>query len=126
MKEKELKYLSREELLELLLVQTKENEKLRQKLEKAEAELSERRIKIEKSGTLAEAVVGINGVMEAAQAAAQQYLDNAVRIEEETREKCRKILEDAEYEAVILKKKKSPDDVTSEIVKEICDFVEKK
>ena len=80
MKEKELKRLSRAELLDLLLVQTKEAERLRKRLEKAEQELADRNVQIEKAGDLAHAVVQINGVMEAAQAAAQQYLDNIARM----------------------------------------------
>ena len=48
MDEKELRKLNRTELLELLLIQTRKNEKLRKKIQKLEAELSERRINIEK------------------------------------------------------------------------------
>ena len=96
MKEKDLKRLSREELLELLLIQTKESERLEKELEKAKTELENRRIDIEQAGTLADASVRINGVFKATEAAAKQYLENIVRMEKETREKCRKILEDAE------------------------------
>lgn len=99
MTEKELKKLNRAELLELLLVQTKEAERLRKKLEKAEAALADRYLQIQSAGTLAQAVVQINGVMEAAQAAAQQYLDNIVKMEEETRLRCEKMLADAGAQA---------------------------
>ena len=74
MTEKELKRLSRAELLELLLIQTRETEQLRRKLEKAEAALADRQLRLSNAGDLAQAVLSINGVMEAAQAAAQQYL----------------------------------------------------
>ena len=124
MKEKDLKRLSREELLELLLIQTKESERLEKELEKAKTEHENRRIDIEQAGTLADASVRINGVFNATEAAAKQYLENIVRMEIETREKCRKILEDAEYEAERIKKKKPKDSVTDALLEEIYDFID--
>lgn len=110
MTDKELKRLNRSELLEMLIAQTEENQKLRSRLETAEAQLSDRRIAIEKAGTLAEASLALNGVFEAAEAAAQQYLENIqllsaqqesinekLRTEAET--ECRKLRSDAEAEA---------------------------
>lgn len=99
MTNKDLKKMSRAELLELLLVQTKETDRLRKRLEDAEAELSQRYLKISNAGDLANAVVQINGVMEAAQAAAQQYLDNIAEMERETKRRCKKMLADARKEA---------------------------
>ena len=99
MTQTELKRLSRGELLELLLIQTKENERLLQKLSEAEALIYQRNLKLEKAGDLAHAVLEVNGVMAAAQAAAQQYLDNIAAMEQETKEKCRALLEEAEKEA---------------------------
>lgn len=99
MTEKELKKLSRAQLLELLLAQTREVEHLREKLEKAEKLLVDRHIRVLEAGDLAHAVLAVNGVMEAAQAAAQQYLDNMTSMEEQTRIKCDQMLEDARKEA---------------------------
>ena len=99
MTQKELKRLSRSELLELLLIQTKENERLMDKLAEAEALLYRRELKISQAGDLAHAVLEVNGIMEAAQAAAQQYLDNIAAMEQDTKEKCRAMLEKAEKEA---------------------------
>lgn len=92
MDNKELRKLRRSELLELLLLQTKEVERLRGLLEKAEVELTERRLKLEVIGNLADAVVEINGVMAAAQAAADQYLENIAAMEAETRLRCTQAL----------------------------------
>lgn len=99
MTEKELKRLSRSELLELLLIQTKETERLRKKLAAAEKTLSDRQIQMKKAGDIAHAALEINGVMEAAQAAAQQYLDNIARMEEEAKLRCEKMLHDAQQAA---------------------------
>lgn len=99
MTQKELKRLSRSELLELLLIQTKETERLMKKLEEAESLLYQREVKIQNAGDLAHAVLEINGVMEAAQAAAQQYLENIAAMERDTRAKCEQLLAEAHREA---------------------------
>lgn len=99
MTEKEMKKLSRAELLELLLVQTREAERLRGELEETRSQLEERRLQISEAGNLAEAVLEINSVMEFAQAAAEQYLMNIAAMEEETRQKCEQMLREAALEA---------------------------
>jgi len=82
MTDKELRRLSRSELLEMLISQMQENEKLKQSLEEANAALSNRRIVIEQAGTMAEAALRLNGVFEAADEAARQYLENIYCISE--------------------------------------------
>ena len=98
MTDKEMKRLSRAELLELLLIQTKETECLEKKLEEVEAKLTDRQLQIEKAGDLAHAALAINGVMEAAQAAAQQYLDNVMRMDREAAQRGERILSNARQE----------------------------
>ena len=89
---KELKRLRRSDLMEILLELTKENQKLREQLQKAEEKLLDRQILIEESGSLAEAVLRLNRVFEDAQAACDQYEDNVrlrcERLEAETRRRC--------------------------------------
>lgn len=99
MTNKELKKLSRGDLLELLLVQTREAERLKKKLVAAEKELEERQIRMSAVGNLAEAMVEVNGVMAAAQAAADQYLENIAAMEAETRKKCDIMIQAAQKEA---------------------------
>lgn len=76
MTDRELRRLSRGELLEMLIEQTEENRQLKIRLEQAEAQLRDRRIEIQKAGTLAEAALRLNRVFEDADKAAQQYLEN--------------------------------------------------
>lgn len=76
MTDKELRKLSRAELLEMLLEQTKRIEALKAELELKNRELENRRIMIEKAGSIAEASLRLNEVFEAAQKAADQYLYN--------------------------------------------------
>lgn len=86
MTEKELRRLSRAELLEMLLAQTEENRQLKRELKEARDALSNRQIAIEESGTMAEAALKLNGVFEAADRAVQQYLENMERAMRERRE----------------------------------------
>ena len=74
MTDKDLRRLSRAELLDILYEQRKryedslaENQALRQQLE-------DRTLRIASAGSIAEAAIQVNGVFEAAQAAADQYL----------------------------------------------------
>ena len=98
MTDKELRRLSRRELLEMLIAQKAENEQLKTRLEQAEAQLRDRRIAIDKAGSLAEAALSLNGVFQAAEAAAQQYLENIQRISGQQDELCRALKEKAEKE----------------------------
>lgn len=76
MMEKDLKKLSRIELLEMLIAQTEENQQLAQQVEALKQQLEDRRIRIEESGSIAEASLKLNGIFEAAQKAADDYLEN--------------------------------------------------
>ena len=75
-KHQSLKKLSRRQLLELLLLQTKRVEELEGELARTEKKLRDRRISELESGSIAEAALKLNGIFEAAQAAADQYLEN--------------------------------------------------
>lgn len=95
MTERELKKMNRAMLLQLLIEQMEENEKLQSQLAAAQAQLEERRITCENAGSLADAAVQINGVFEAAQAAAQQYLDNIRKMNEDQEAACRQMESEA-------------------------------
>lgn len=103
MTDKELRRLSRSELLEMLIAQTSENEQLKARLEQAEAQLRDRKIAIDKAGTLAEAALALNGIFEAAQAASQQYLENIQRISGQQDAICRAAMEKTEKECAELR-----------------------
>ncbi len=88
MNDSELKKLSRADLLQLLLDERRENERLQLKLKETEEKLSERMIAIDEAGSIAQAVMQLNGVFEAAEAAASQYVDNIQRLHSEQEAKC--------------------------------------
>ena len=90
MTEKELKKLGRQELLEILLVQSKKIDRLRTQLEEARQQLSEKELAIAEAGSIAEASLSLSGVFEDAQKAADQYLSNIHRMEQQTKLECAK------------------------------------
>lgn len=106
MTDKELRKLSRMELLQMLLTQSREVERLQKKLEQMETALKDRQLMLEDAGSIAEASLRVNRVFETAQTAADQYLSNIKRqyavtlarceaMEKETREKCQRLLREA-------------------------------
>ena len=96
MTDKELKRLSRNELLDMLIYQAEENKKLREELENARLELLKREIAIEKAGTLAEASMYISNVFDSADNAAKIYLENIEQRRRETDEICKQKIAEAE------------------------------
>ena len=79
MTEKELLKLKRSELLEIMLAQSREIDKLREELEETKAKLEDREIRIEKAGSLAEASLRLTNIFEEAQKAVDLYVDNIKR-----------------------------------------------
>lgn len=76
MTQREVRKLKRADLIELLIEQRREIEKLQAELTAAHHQLSERAINIEKAGSIAEAALKLNGIFEAAQNACDQYIYN--------------------------------------------------
>ena len=80
MADDELKKLKRGELLDRMIELTRENEQLKAELSDMRAKLAERQLDLIDAGSIAEASMKLNGVFAAAQAAADQYLDNIERL----------------------------------------------
>lgn len=99
MTDKEFKRLNRRELLELLLAETKKTAKLQRKLDEASEKLQDRTIKIESSGSLADASLLICNVLDSAQQAAEVYEENCRNMaDEEVSQACeeaKRIIDDA-------------------------------
>lgn len=113
MTDKELKRLSRGELLEMLIQQSKELELLRKQLDAAQTALQNREITINKAGSIAEAALQLNGVFTAAQDACQQYMENICHLsrnqeqicaqrDAESRAEAERIVEEARKESEAL------------------------
>ena len=80
MTDKRLMKLSRSELLELMLEQSREIDRLHEELEETKAALAERNLRIESCGSIADAAVEVNELFRTAQRAADMYLLNIQRI----------------------------------------------
>ena len=81
MTDRQLKKLSRAELLELLLEQMDRCARLEQELEQAKRELQDRQIRINNAGSIAQVALALNGVFEAADRAAKEYLENVKKLQ---------------------------------------------
>ena len=95
MTEKELRKLNRTELLEMLIAQSKRLSRVEEELSAAQKELERRKIAITTSGSLAETALKLNGIFEAADRAAAQYLDSL----REQESNAKHIIAEAEAEA---------------------------
>ena len=99
MNKKDLRRLRRQDLLEMLLELTKENEQLQKTNQQLEQNLQDRTISLQETGSVAEAALQLNGVFQAAQNAADQYLFNVRKrcdeMEAEAKRKCEEMLEKA-------------------------------
>ena len=79
MTQKELKKLSRKELLEILIDLKKENERLMSQVKRLKGKLRDKKVAIENAGSIAEAALQLSGIFEAAQNACQIYIENVAK-----------------------------------------------
>lgn len=93
MDDRELRKLNRQELMEMLLELSKENDRLKEQLDVMQKELQSKKIKINEAGNIAEASLGINRVFEAAHASAVQYIANIQLLEKQKQAELYKIRE---------------------------------
>ena len=99
MTDQELHKLNRKELLELLLDQSRQIDSLREQLQQAQAQLTSRQLLLNKAGSIAEASLQLNRVFEAAQSAAEQYLENVQTFSERQTIVCRKLETESQQKA---------------------------
>lgn len=96
MADRELRHMSRTELVEIIYALKQSEDALRKENEALAAQLQDRQIHIQKAGSIAQAALELNHVFEAAQAAADEYLAS-VREADRTAEQIRAAArEDAE------------------------------
>ena len=83
MTEKELRRLRRAELLELLVEEGRVVERLQKEVTELRAEAEQRRIIVDKAGSIAEASLSLTRIFDEAQEASKLYLENIERRSEE-------------------------------------------
>lgn len=108
MQNKQLQKLSRTELLQLMLEQQLQLEAAQQQNQALRQQLQDRTVKWDefaKLGTLAEAAMQLNGVFEAAQAAANEYVVQVQQRHQTIDQECNEIRAQAQAEAKALLQK---------------------
>ena len=99
MTDKEFKRLSRPQLIDIIYQFQLQVDKLTEQNKMLERELADKRLRINKTGNIAEAALEIHNVMQAAQDAAAHYLEEIRIMREETEENCRCLLKKAQKDA---------------------------
>ncbi len=92
MAENEIKNLKRVDLLELLIRQSGEIDRLNAEVKRLQRELDNKEIKIRQAGSIAQAALELNGVFSAAQNACEQYIENIKSANERQDEICAEML----------------------------------
>lgn len=95
MTKNDAKKLRRGDLLELLIEQTEENQRLMNKISQLETKLSERVIVMEQAGSIADAALGLTDVFSQAQDSADRYLESIRQKQAEAEEALRQAREKA-------------------------------
>ena len=80
MADKGIRHLKRAELIEIIYELQNSETQLQKENAALKQQLQDRTIKLEQAGSIAEAALKLNDVFEAAQAAANQYLDEIQRM----------------------------------------------
>ena len=99
MTDKEFKRLSRSQLIDIIYQLQLKQEALTNENQKLKEELADKRIRMRQAGNIAEASLAIHKVMQSAQNAAEQYLEEIRIMQAETKENCQRLLEKAQQEA---------------------------
>ena len=96
---KELKRLSRRELIEIIYQLKKNEQEKQEEIAALEEALQEKRIHISVAGSIAEAATDITQIFSVAQRTADLYLAEIASMKEDTEKQCTKMLDDAKKQA---------------------------
>lgn len=113
---KELKKLSRRELVDIIYQLKKNEQEMQEKIAELEEAVQEKRIRISVAGSIAEAAMDITNVFATAQTTADLYLqeiscwkEEAARVVDEANATAAKLLTDAEKQCAELKSRYQAD-----------------
>ena len=102
MTDKEFKRLSRSQLIDIIYQLQLKQKELEEENRKLKAEVGDKRIRLREAGNIAEASLAMHNVMQSAQDAADQYLEEIRAMKKETAENCNRILGKAKQEAAAI------------------------
>ena len=93
---KELKRLSRRELVDIIYQLKKNEQEMQEEIESLKSELQDKRIRISMAGSIADAAMSVTNVFSTAQMTANLYLREISLMKEDTEKECAKKVENAE------------------------------
>lgn len=96
---KELKRLSRRELIDIIYQMKKNEQQLQNEIDSLKEALEDKRIRLSKAGSVAEAAANITGLLTAAQTTADLYLNEIACMKAETEKECAAMIEEARKKA---------------------------
>ena len=96
---KELKKLSRRELVDIIYQMKKNEQQMQEEIAALQEALQDKRIRHSVAGSIAEAAIDITQVFSTAQMTADLYLHEIACMKADTEQECAKMLEDARKQA---------------------------
>ena len=99
MVDKELRKLSRRELVEVIYQMKKNEQQMKEEIVELREALQDKRIRITEAGSIAEAAAKVNEYFSTAQATADLYLQEIACMKEDTAAECEKIIAEAKKKA---------------------------
>ena len=99
---KELKRLSRRELVDIIYQLKKNEEQLQAQIATLEEALQDKRIKLSVAGSIAEAAMDVTNVFATAQRTADLYLHEISCMKADTERECAKMIEEARKQAELI------------------------
>lgn len=99
MAEKELKKMNRTELIEIIYALQQREEALKEENAVLQEKLDDRIVKIENSGSIAEAVIVLNNIFQNAQDTADQYVESVRSAQAAAKEDTERIISEAQMKA---------------------------
>ena len=96
---KDLKTLSRRELVDIIYQMKKNEEKLQGEITSLQEALQGRQIQLSTAGSIADAALSLANVFSSAQSAADIYLQEIARMKQDAEAECAKMIEDARQQS---------------------------
>ena len=96
MTNKDLKHLTRRELVDIIYQFKKNEQEMQEEIETLKNELQDKRIRISAAGSIADAAVSITNVFSTAQMTADLYLREISYMKEKTEKECAKKIDETE------------------------------
>lgn len=91
---KELKKLSRRELVEIIYQMKKNEQRMQEEIAALQDALNDKRLQISEAGSIADAAAALTDLFSAAQTTADLYLSEIARMKEDAKRECEKMIEE--------------------------------